>query len=127
MTFQKVLLLIGIIALSSCSNESTYDVWVVNNSGKIIKVDFKSNTHKEGPIQGFVIIEEGKSEHIIATRNIHNDALNVCDSVALYVRASDIVIGRESKLKWCDESIKKERIDIGQYQFRVEYNKEHFE
>ncbi len=123
----KFLFLVLIAGLYSCQSEYTYDVRVVNNSGAPIKVDFKSDNHLDGPIQNHVIIDNEKSELIISTKNLSKNIEKVCDSVALYIKASDISTGHSSSLEWCDPSIKLEAVDIGQYQYLIEYKKEHFE
>ena len=124
---KEFLTLLIIFTLISCDSEYTYDVRVVNNTGQAIKVDFKSDTHIDGPVQNHIFLDHGTSELIISTKNLDKNIKNVCDSVAAYVRASTIMSGQSGSLKWCDPSLKPEVVDIGQYQYVVEYKKEHFE
>ena len=120
------LLAIAFFTFASCDSEYTYDVRVINNSGQPIKVDFKSDTHRDGPIQEYIFIDNKQDEVIISTKNLDKNITNACDSVAQYVRASTITTGKTGSLKWCDPSIRLEPVDIGQYQYVIEYTPEHF-
>ena len=116
----------ALLFLCSCTNQNTYDVRVVNSTQSEIKVDYKSETHRDGPVQNSVIISPGTDKVIISTKELDGALPNLCDSVALYVRASDIPIGRNSKLEWCSDEVKLEQIDIEQYQYLMEFKPEHF-
>jgi len=124
---KRTMAIIALISLMmSCSNEVTYDVRVINGTEQGIKIDYKSPTHRDGEIQNSLILGPGQDKVIISTRNIAKDAVSVCDSVATYLRASDLLMGRKASLEWCSDEIRLETVDIEQYQYVVEYKKEHF-
>lgn len=123
----NIILYLSVIILISCSTSYSYDVRVANHTGHSIKVEFKSKYDKEESIESFVILEDGQSKLIIQSREFDRHTSEVCDSVAVYVRAIDLSTNRIGGPEWCSDQIALEWVDIGEYQYMINLMPEHFE
>lgn len=118
-----------IIGLTSCDDTYQYDVYAKNTTSENITVVFKSLNNVAGDKEQSILLKAGESKRIISTSNISPEkenptSLQHCNRAAEYVRAFKESV--PSKLEWCNENIKFELEDIGQWTFTIEYGTEHF-
>ncbi len=116
------------IGFSSCDSSYQYNIYVKNSTKKSIKVVFKSPYDVNGLEERSETLQAGESKRIISTKNIPIDETdgsnNHCSFAADYVKAFQE--DKESKTRWCDEDIKFELEDIGQWTFTIDYKPKDF-
>ncbi|MFT5165187.1 MAG: hypothetical protein ACI8P3_000411 [Saprospiraceae bacterium] len=123
----SILILLG---FSSCDSTFQYDVYVKNSTAENIKVVFKSPKDVNGADERAIELKAGEQKRIISTSNLdipESGRINPrnCTHVAEYINAF-IQETTPSKIKWCDENIKFEQEDIGQWTYTLEYTSADF-
>jgi len=129
------IILLAAICFSSCDINYCYSVYVKNSTGEPLTISYKSPNDSKGVVEETITLapgeENGTFKMIIRTRDMEKvpadmgDAPKVCEFVAEYFKVS-IRNNIESKVKWCDPSIKFETEDIGEAAYRLEYQLSNF-
>ena len=117
--------------LYSCSDAHQYDVYVQNDSGKNIKVSYKTLKDRDGIKEETIDLKSGAYQQIISTGDIRSAERTIkpkaqdCHLVAEYVKAYSGEI--ESNLHWCSSEVGFVIEDIGEGRFTIIYEPHHFE
>lgn len=120
------LILLMTLCFVSCDRKDSYTVWVKNSTGEDLTIAYKSTNDLRGVVEETITLKDGAAETIIRTGNFEvaqgnvGDAPKACEFVAEYFNVS-IRGNIQSKVKWCDPSIKMETVDIGEVEFMMEY------
>jgi len=111
-------------SLFSCDMDTSYTVYVRNSTGEDLTIAYKTSTDLRGPVEETITLNDGAAETIIRTGNLEKREGEIlpppCEFVADYMKFT-IRGNIESKLKWCDPSIKLETVDIGQDEFMMDF------
>ncbi len=122
---------ICLLILSSCSQSHQYDVYVKNSTEGDVRVEYRTQRHKEGIKDASVVLKKGERQKLFSTVNFDSDPPTVktqkedCTLVADYVRAFNID-GVQSSLAWCSDGVGFTVVDIGQGEFFIEYRASDF-
>ncbi len=118
------------ILLASCSNSFQYDVYVSNQTGQDIRIDYRTENSKNGVEENSITIKNGETNQLIIStgeipkyenKSMYDRAY--CSKVASHIKAFT-VSGLSIKKNWCDEQLKIETVDIGQAEYLITYTKE---
>ena len=120
---KNVILLFILAALcSACDSTWQYGVYVKNDTGEDMKIAFKSDVDREGPVEKTIVLKDGQSQLIINTIDLpvegtwkDNKAL-IADYVKAYIR--DTI---PSKIQWTDQKVQAEVMDIQQAEYSIHY------
>ena len=117
------------ILILSCSNSFQYDVYVSNQTGQTIRIEYRTDNAKNGVTENSVIIKKGESQLLISTKEIakyEDQSMNnrtYCVKVASYIRAFT-ESGEPINKNWCGDNLKIETVDIGQAEYLITYKEE---
>ena len=123
----KKSLLFGVflsLSLFACDMDTSYTVRVINSTGEDLQIAYKTLNDHRGPIEETITLKDGEMKVVISTKNLETvegsagAAPKPCEFVAEYMKFT-IRGNVESRLKWCDPTIKLEMADIGQEEFIV--------
>lgn len=123
---KKVVLFLMTLCLFGCDISTSYTVYVRNSTGENLTIAYKTQNDVRGIIEETITLKDGAAETIIRTGDLEviegsaGEAPKPCEFVADYMTFT-IRGNVESKLKWCDSSIKLETMDIGQDEFGLEF------
>lgn len=110
-------------SLFSCNVDTSYTVYVRNSTGEDLTIAYKTATDVRGPVEETIVLKDGAAETILRTRDLvireGETPPLPCEFVAEYMKFT-IRGNVESKLKWCDPTIKLETMDIGQDEFSLD-------
>lgn len=126
---QLIFILISLIGFTSCDDSYQYDVYAKNSTAENIKIVFKSSQDIVKTDEQTILLKPGESKRIISTSNIslkeqESKTINHCQRAAEYIKAYKGL--QAGKVDWCDQEIKFELEDIGQWSFTIDYKPEHF-
>jgi hypothetical protein len=113
--------------LSACDCSYQYNVFVKNNTGETIRIDYKTKQDVRGVLEETVMIDAGEFKQIITSKDLNFDNKcggckpEHCHKVAEYINAY-LADSIPSKIRWCDKTIKFIKADIQQGEFVITYN-----
>lgn len=118
-----------VLLLSSCSDSFQYDVYISNQTGQTIRIEYRTNNAKNGVAQNSIVLKNGARQLLISTGEIakyEDQPMNdraYCAKVATYIRAFS-ESGEPIDKNWCDDNLKIDRVDIGQAEYLITYSEE---
>ena len=118
------------ILFASCSNSFQYDVYVSNQTGQDIRIDYRTDNSKNGVEENSITVKDGETNQLlISTGEIPkygDDPMkdrSYCSKVASHLKAFT-ASGLSIEKDWCDEQLKIETVDIGQAEYLITYTEE---
>jgi len=118
------------ILFASCSNSFQYDVYVSNDTGQDIRIEYRTDNAKNGVEEKSIVLKTGERNHLlISTGEIGKvDDLamkdrSYCNRVASQISAF-LESGTPIEKNWCDDKLKIETVDIGQAEYHIIYTKD---
>lgn len=120
-----VLLLLSSVLMTACNSSTQYDIIVQNKTNRQLTILSKTHTSTERSIN----IPAGKNLLVISSPNIPNETIKKtaqpCSLIAEYVKIFDDK-GNPSTIKWCDQTITSETVDLGQTEYVITVKETNF-